>query len=375
LKQPSTISQAGFWPLQLAGWLAFAVAMTFSRIGIYPLGYMIADKTILTVLGIIVTLGLREVFGRVKRKDIGMIGILVLSAGSAYAASMPWTAAHNLAMEWYEARLESSAFVLTGWFQLFGGAVYHAFVLMAWSVLYFGIKHYQDLEEERERALRAEAQAHVARLEALRYQIHPHFLFNVLNAISTLVAEGRNREAGRMIARLSDFLRLTLDEEVAQEVPLAEEIDFVKHYLDIEQIRFGDRLRTRIDVEPEALSAAVPSLILQPLVENAVRHGISRREEGGEIEVAGHLVGGTLRLRVRDDGPGFGGTDEETKRRFENATERPGIGLANTSRRLEELYGENHRFSVRRADGGGIEVVIDIPFARATYRVVSSVPT
>lgn len=260
--------------------------MTFSRVGIYPLGYMIVYKTILTALGIVVTLGLREVFRRARQREIGMIGILVLSAGSAYAASMPWTAAHNLAMEWYEAQLEGSAFVVAGWFHLFGGTVYHAFVLMAWSVLYFGIKHYQDLEVQRERALRAEGQAHVARLEALRYQIHPHFLFNVLNAISTLVVEGRNREAGRMIARLSDFLRLTLDEEVAQEVPLAEEIAFVKHYLDIEQIPFGDRLRTRIDVEPEALSAAVPSLILRLGLQGLRRrHRIATAIRGHNVDI------------------------------------------------------------------------------------------
>ena len=130
--------------------------------------------------------------------------------------------------------------------------MYNAFTMLAWSVLYIGIRYYAALQAERERSLAAEAAAHQAQLEALRYQINPHFLFNALNAVSTLVTERRNDEASRMLARVSDFLRLTLTAPVRDEVALADEIDYVRQYLEIERVRFGERLRTEFDVAPDA---------------------------------------------------------------------------------------------------------------------------
>ena len=160
------------------------------------------------------------------------------------------------------------------------------------------------LQEERERSLRAEAAAHHAQLEALRYQINPHFLFNALNAVSTLVTERRNDEAARMLSRVSDFLRLTLTAPVREEVALADEIDYVRQYLEIERVRFGGRLRTEIDVTPDAWEAAVPAFVLQPLIENAVRHAIAPRESGGAITIEAQRVGEMLRVAIVDDGNG-----------------------------------------------------------------------
>lgn len=359
--------------LQLGGWAAFAAAMTFSRIGIYPLSYMLLDKGILTALGIVLTLGLRALYRRLRHSEPSLPVLLIESAAASYLLSIPWTAAHRLAVAAYVAWQAGDPLEIESWFQLMGGTVYHAFVLMAWSVLYFGINYYDDLQRQRERAVRAEAHAQWARLEALRYQIHPHFLFNTLNAISTLVAEGETRSAGRMIARLSDFLRLTLDDDVAEEVPLAQEIDFVKQYLDIEQIRFGERLQTRIDVEPETLSALVPSLVLQPLVENAVRHGISSREDGGEVVVSAGAFGDRLRLRVSDRGIGAvspatheagGKGAAATFPHIGSSDGCSGIGLANTRSRLRELYGENQHLVMRRSDGGRVEVTIELPLSK-----------
>ncbi|HET9982938.1 MAG TPA: histidine kinase [Longimicrobiales bacterium] len=227
--------------------------------------------------------------------------------------------------------------------------------LLAWGALCFGVQYRQALRAERERAARAEARAHEARLEALRYQLNPHFLLNALNAVSTLVADARNDEARRMIARLGDFLRLTLEGGATAEVPLAEELEFASRYLDIERIRFGDRLTVRIEVEPEALAVRVPALLLQPLVENAVRHGIAPQAAGGQVTIEARCLGELLYLRVSDDGPGLSEASRPAGR---------GVGLSNTRSRLLQLYGPAHRFELERPLGGGLSVLMAIPRRR-----------
>lgn len=224
--------------------------------------------------------------------------------------------------------------------------------LLAWGVLCFGVQYHQALRAERERASRAEARAHEARLEALRYQLNPHLLLNALNGVSTLVADNRKDEARRMIARLGDFLRLMLEGGAAAEVPLAQELEFASRYLDIERIRFGDRLAVRIEVEPEALAERVPALLLQPLVENAVRHGIAPKAAGGQVTIEARCLGEQLYLRVSDDGPGLSETSGPAGR---------GVGLSNTRSRLLQLYGPAHRFELERPAGGGLSVLMAIP--------------
>src|SRR5512135_188157 len=158
------------------------------------------------------------------------------------------------------------------------------YVLLSWSGLYFGIKFSRQLREQKEAALKAQAMAHEAQLKMLRYQLNPHFLFNTLNAISTLVLDRKWETANHMVGSLSAFLRYSLDSDPVQRVTLAQEIDATNQYLGIEQLRFGERLRVRIDVAGDAREALVPSLILQPLIENAIKYAVSRREEGGSIE-------------------------------------------------------------------------------------------
>src|SRR5262249_18784247 len=155
-----------------------------------------------------------------------------------------------------------------------GTLMYDGFVLLAWCLLYSAITNWMQLEDQRERAIRAEGMAQAARLQALQSQLEPHFLFNTLNAISTLVVDGRTADAARMITRLSDFLRLTLETTDTPEISLAEELEFARRYLDIEQVRFGSRLRVIIDAQPDAMGGMVPALVLQPLIENAVKHGV-----------------------------------------------------------------------------------------------------
>ena len=211
--------------------------------------------------------------------------------------------------------------------------------------------------EARERAVRTsqlEAQVVQARLEALRAQLNPHFLFNALNTVAMLVRLKANADALKAVVSLGEVLRQALAGRGAQEVALREELSLVDHYLRVEQLRFRDRLRVAVDTEPEVLEASVPSLILQPLVENAVRHGIARREAGGRVEIVGRRENGRLVLEVRDDGPGFPrGWDPTSSGR---------VGLANTRERLERLYGAAFAFETTNAPTGGAVVRVEIPY-------------
>jgi signal transduction histidine kinase len=209
--------------------------------------------------------------------------------------------------------------------------------------------------ESQARALNAaqlETQLSEARLRTLQAELHPHFLFNTLHAISTLV-HSRPESADRMISRLSDLLRLTFDRSGSAEVPLQEELEFLQKYLEIEQTRFQDRLTVQYEIAPDSLDAEVPRLILQPLVENAIQHGVSPRSGPGSIQIASHVEDNRLSLEVRDDGVGLSANAR--------ARLRSGIGLANTRDRLECLYGDAYRLEF--SDGGqGLTVRIEIPF-------------
>jgi two-component system LytT family sensor kinase len=214
--------------------------------------------------------------------------------------------------------------------------------------------HFYKAYRERERQASALATELVqARLQALRMQINPHFLFNTLNTISALIHENPNA-ADLMIVRLSQLLRRTLDRSDAQEVPLREELEFLRSYLEIEQMRFPDRLTVTFDVEPKTQDMLVPHLILQPLVENALRHGILPREEAGRVEISAHLVNGEqLELKVRDNGNGF--------RAASDSPGREGIGLQNVRSRLVQLYGDTQQFEIGNSPGGGVEARILMP--------------
>lgn len=205
------------------------------------------------------------------------------------------------------------------------------------------------------RTLQLESQLSQAQLEALKMQLHPHFLFNTLHSISALLNKD-TEAARRMITRLGDFLRLTLENSGAHEVTLQQEMEFLRCYLEIERIRFQDRLVTRMDVDPEVLDAKVPNLILQPIVENAIRHGISPRSTPGLIEIDAKPHHGALRIQIRDNGPGL-----LAHRSSENLFRR-GLGLKNTETRLERLYGSAHRFDLVNDPEGGLIVTLEIPF-------------
>ncbi len=232
----------------------------------------------------------------------------------------------------------------------FGTGVYFALV---------GIEHaLASMAQARERetqAVRLTAQLAEARLGALRMQLNPHFLFNSLNAIAVLVRDQNTAAASRMLELLADVLRLVLRAEGSHEAPLSEELAFLERYLAIEQVRFSDRLRPRIEVDAAISRAAAPRFILQPLVENALRHGIARRAEAGLLEVTARRDGDMLVLTVRDDGPGFDPA----------APSATGVGLSNTRARLAVLYGDRATLEIANAAGGGVLATIRLPYHEA----------
>jgi two-component system LytT family sensor kinase len=241
-----------------------------------------------------------------------------------------------------------------------GKALQMSLLSLDYGVLQYGIvllaqlssTYFRRSEKDRLRASRLEAELARAQLQALKMQLHPHFLFNTLNAISELVHEDPDT-AERMVIRLSDFLRLTLDHLGIPEVPLMMEIDFLKRYLEIEKMRFEDRLEVEFDVQPAALHGRVPNLILQPIVENALKHGLSKISGVGRLRIRANSVGGKLFLRVADNGPGISNNGRPKLRE--------GIGLSNTRRRLDQAYGKDHIFSISNAEGGGCQVTIELP--------------
>jgi len=233
--------------------------------------------------------------------------------------------------------------------QIFAESFIDVFSYAALVVLGHALAYYRESAEQRLRASQLETRLLSARMEALEARMHPHFLFNALNTISSLVRTGDAKAATRAVARLGDLLRsLLLDD--GQEVPLSQELEFVGRYLELEQVRFGDRLSARIEVDPAVTVAFVPRLVLQPLVENALRHGIEPSSDPGRIEVRASRSGDMLELEVRDSGAGGGSSQPSTR-----------TGLANTRARLEQLYGDRHEL-VLSSDGKGTVARVVIPF-------------
>jgi signal transduction histidine kinase len=229
--------------------------------------------------------------------------------------------------------------------------------LIYWGVLGVGMafSYYQKYREGELQAVELQAQLAQAQLQALKMQLHPHFLFNTLNAIAALVRKNENKAATDMLAGLSDLLRLSLENVGTQKVSLKQELDFLERYLEIERLRFADRLHVNMRIAPETLEARVPNLILQPLVENAIRHGVAVRATSGVIEICAERRDERLRLQVKDDGPGL-----PPDKSLSN-----GIGLSNTMARLQRLYGAAQSLVFENAPEGGAVVTMEIPFVIA----------
>ena len=312
-----------FWNLHSAGWggATALYAVTVIANG-QPLSFLV-PVLISAVTGYSVTLILSVIYRYVIEKRP------VVTWGTTLLAVMSATLLYAYIDTWVVQTIREGA-DQTPFAQLLLGALFKNSLLVgAWSALYYAINYFVRAEEQADQMMRLEAQATSAQLTMLRYQLNPHFLFNTLNSISTLVLLKQTEQANAMLSRLSSFLRFTLINEAAAKVPLTQEIETLKLYLDIEKMRFEERLRTNFIIEPAVENALVPSLLLQPLVENAIKYAVTPKEEGADISVTAQLVGQRVRITVSDTGPGLqpGQQDQSLS---------TGVGMANTRERLSQ---------------------------------------
>jgi hypothetical protein len=358
-----------FWVLHLGSWLAWGL---FVKYGLTWWGksedtapgyfyYVMA----ITLIAIVFSLGLRYLYRFLWSRPLWIqsLGFLLGSAAAGFA----WIQTRKfIYSNWFKETKDMDA-----WMEKMGEAaeflekVYYMdyfttgwIPMLAWSIGYFGIKYFGIFQEVQKSALKSAAMAHEAQLKMLRYQLNPHFLFNTLNAISTLVLERQTEAANHMVTRLSSFLRYSLDNDPMQKITLEQELAALKLYLDIEKVRFEDRLNLELNIDEEASGALIPSLLLQPLVENAIKYGIARAEEGGHLRIAAKVFAGDLLIQLSDDGPGVELVDGQIP-------DANGVGLRNTRERLHELYGNQHSFRLSETDPHGLTIHIRIPFETA----------
>lgn len=341
-----------FWTLQLLGWTGWVILFALRDAYWGQAFQRILLLWIDAFAGLVLTTILRHAYQFVWERQIVVRLLTVLTA--SYVLAVVWQVIKNYSQFYYYDEFE--AVEKYGNMAYINGIIgYSYFLFLCWSGMYFGLKFYRLLQEEKEKSIRAESLAHEAQLRMLRYQLNPHFLFNTLNAISTLILDKDTELANAMVSKLSNFLRYSLDKDPMQKVDLEHEISTMKLYLEIEQVRFDDRLQVVINIEDNARKALVPSLILQPLVENSIKYAVANRVEGGKITISGKVFAGDLLLEVMDNGPGI--TTENGK-----LPKFSGVGLRNTQERLQELYGAKHSCKIGTALPHGLKIEIRIPF-------------
>ena len=350
-----------FWRLQAVGWSGAMMLRAMSSLAnAQPLTFLVL-VLIATITGFSISLVLSVIYRQlITRRPLitwGVTALVLPFAVALYAFIDAWVVGLY--------RPDSE----TGFAKLFIGVFYYDLTLLgAWSALYYAINFFLQVEEQNDQLVRLENQATSAQLAMLRYQLNPHFLFNTLNSISTLVLLKQTEPANAMLSRLSSFLRYTLINQPTGRVTVAQEVETLKLYLDIERMRFEERLRTSFRIDPASETALLPSLLLQPLVENAIKYAVSTQEAGAEITISTQLVGQNLRITVSDTGPGLqnDGTDNRlTGVTFDGGElVSTGVGLANIRDRLAQAYGEEHRFETMEPPEGGFAVLIELPFER-----------
>ncbi len=371
--KPIRKKKPSFWLLHLLGWSGYVVIFSFDNLlftqkpGMDPI--VIVALICSALMAALLTLPLRYIFQRcwhlTPRILVGFIALCCV------VVALVWTPAKNATM-WYF--LEANKTYVEGQkdnenaeqnkdmerktFDFFGylnGLSYSFFMIMVWSTLYFGINFHYRLLAQKQLHLEAVRLSHSAQIKMLRYQINPHFLFNTLNAISTLVAIESKEKAKGMLVRLSTFLRFSLDNDPEKKIPLREEIKACMLYLEIEKMRFEDRLSISFKIEPEAEDLFVPSLILQPLIENSIKYAIAHMTEKGRIEIVAKIENKHMHLSVADNGPVLEEKPNLSKRKDK------GVGLTNIKERLKVLYPEQHNFIVGVNKPSGFKVDIWIP--------------
>jgi hypothetical protein len=348
MNRDNALRLRSFWQIQITGWGCFYLYDLLESIHAFLTKRVFIDEeTVPIVFMFLGSCALRPFCRRLLRQSQSWIAFELNAAAAAMVISVPIACGAGLILQ---------NFYHVPWHALVTVWARSAFVLFIWCSLYFSIKQWQQSSKEKERLLRAESEVREARLLALRYQLNPHFLFNSLNAVSTLILDGNAPAATQMLAQIGDLLRTSLDSEVTAEVTLSQELAFTEGYLAIEQTRLGERLKIDMAIPLETRDALVPSMLLQPLAENAVRYGVAPLIEGGWIGIKSALHADRLRIVIGNSGRR--GEGEQKK----NGN---GIGLGNTAERLKTLYGTDFEFSFVWPEAGGCEVVLELPLRRA----------
>src|SRR5258705_1491984 len=336
-----------FWLLQSIGWSGYFFLRTISGFVNSKRWIFLVHPLLLPGAGYSLTLLMASLFRRLITLRPALT--LALSLAAVVLASI----AFSVIETWSVSTFLNPNFQPEGVGYL--GAILLDFALLAaWTALYYGINYFLLLEEQIRQRERLESQASSAQLAMLRYQLNPHFLFNTLNSISTLVLLKQTERANAMLARLSSFLRYTLANEPTAKVTLAQEVETLKLYLEIEKMRFEDRLRPHFRIESETIGARLPSLLLQPLIENAIKYAVTPAENGADIWITAQREGQAVRIEVADNGDGEGAELA--------ASPSTGVGLANIRDRLAQAYGASHRFETKQNERGGFSVIVEIPF-------------
>lgn len=341
--------ELSFWPLQIGGWLLYTIASATSNLPLRHEKGLIAFRTGFIVSAFLASFVMYPICRIMRLKKVSVLQSIAVCMTACAILGLGCSAA----AVWSEIHFGGNSDPFR-WSAALSGMTGGAFVLIAWCAIYSGIKQYLALEEDKARLRAAEASAREAQLLALRYQLQPHFLFNTLNAISSLVVGDRPQLATQMISRLGELLRTTLDQPDIHFVSLADEVIVVKEYLSIEEIRFAARLRVLFDISTETLACKVPRFILQPLVENAIRHGIAYLPAGGTVILRATIEDERLTLQVEND----------VQAMHTPAANCPGLGLANTRQRISQIYGPEASVSVRE-EVGAFTVSLTLPCGAA----------
>ncbi|WP_246104828.1 sensor histidine kinase [Sphingomonas xanthus] len=335
-----------FWVLQSIGWSGYFFLRSISGLANNMGAMFLVHVLLLTATGYSLTLLMASLYRRlITMRAMWTVAIslaTVALAAAAFSFIETWSYTTFLRPDARPAR-----------FEYLGAIILDFSILSAWSALYYGINYYLLLEDEIDQRSQLESQASSAQLAMLRYQLNPHFLFNTLNSISTLVLLKQTERANAMLSRLSSFLRYTLVNEPTAKVTLVQEVETLKLYLEIEKMRFEDRLRPHFKIDADTIGARLPSLLLQPLIENAIKYAVTPSENGADIWLTARREGRAVRIEVADSGPGDGSVPIDAQS--------TGVGLANIKDRLAQAYGPAHGYSTRQNEHGGFSVIIEIP--------------
>jgi two-component system LytT family sensor kinase len=361
-----------FWLLHSVGWMTYVFIFTVDNVFFYRdfnrIGFEVFFPLVLSgAFAALLTWPLRYIY----RQCWGLPSVWLIIAIMLCSLLVTgiWTPVKNLFM-WYFYEDFDVLSLIAGnpsedfkWYMLFMSVSYAFFMIFVWSTLYFGINYHFRLINEKKLHIEAVRLSHIAQIKMLRYQINPHFLFNTLNAVSTLVLRGSKEKANGMLIRLSTFLRFSLDNDPEKKIRLYEELKALMLYLEIEKTRFEDRLTVKFEIEPHTEALLVPSLLLQPLVENSIKYAIGQMSSGGLIEVTAKCLNGCLQMDVADNGPVQDNAylDVKTDTKGQTASSHTGIGVQNIVERLNVLYPSNHRFKIIRGLTVGYRVQISIP--------------